>query len=452
MFTRREIIKILGTVMGMVSFGRMTMAKQQILKETSDNPVATVYRAVNGSPETNLEKVIDLLGGIEKIIGADDVVVIKPNVQWWNHGAPNLAAFAKFVDLMMERPGGFNGEVILAENVHRGSKPWESMSSGWLPVFDRNSDLEKVNNYHDFSKHLKKKYGNKFTTYHLINVSAGGKRVFGPADGPGYVYCDGTGGVPLIRFDNGAQADDFRSVIMTYPIIESDRGTLIDFKNGIWENGSYTQQPLRFINFAALNHHSTYCGFTSVIKNYLGVSDLSGGPDPHNGGKLTDKYFNFHSFPFNKWAPGPEPGMIGAEIGVYLSTIRKADLIVVTAEWVGLASRVDKPVVQTRAVLASTDPVALDYHSAKYILYPNSGIKFHNPDDEESPAHQYLKACDRQGGGTFDEGKVAIESYDFKSGKLQNDFQLAVIGQKEWGSKLKPILKYQAMRYGSFLL
>jgi len=119
---------------------------------------------------------------------------------------------------------------------------------------------------------------------------------------------------------------------------------------------------------------------------------------------------------------------------------------------IGLASRIDKPVVQTRAVLASTDPVALDYHSAKYILYPNSGIKFHNPDDEESPTHQYLKACDRHGGGTFDEERVAIESYDFKSDKLQNDSQLAVIGPKEWGSKPKAILKYLVLRYGSFLI
>lgn len=65
----------------MVSFEKMTMAKQQSLKETSDNPEVTVYRVVNGRAETNLEKVIELLGGIEKIIGADDVVVIKPNVQ-----------------------------------------------------------------------------------------------------------------------------------------------------------------------------------------------------------------------------------------------------------------------------------------------------------------------------------------------------------------------------------
>ena len=116
--------------MGIASFGKITMAKQQILKRTSDNPVVTVYRAVKGNPQTNLERVIGLLGGIEKIIGADDVVVIKPNVQWWNQGAPNIQSLKALIDLIMERPGGFRGEVVVAENCHRGKQPWNSMSSG----------------------------------------------------------------------------------------------------------------------------------------------------------------------------------------------------------------------------------------------------------------------------------------------------------------------------------
>jgi uncharacterized protein (DUF362 family) len=30
----------------------------------------------------NLAKVIEMMGGIENLIGPDDVVVIKPNLQW----------------------------------------------------------------------------------------------------------------------------------------------------------------------------------------------------------------------------------------------------------------------------------------------------------------------------------------------------------------------------------
>ena len=232
---------------------------------------------------------------------------------------------------------------------------------------------------------------------------------------------------------------------MTYPIFTTDKGTVIDFKNGIWERGSYTGQPLRFINLAALNHHSTYSGATSAIKNYLGVTDLSGGPDPSNGGCLTKNYYNFHSFPFNKWASGPQPGMLGAEIGAFLKTTRKADLNITTAEWIGLSSRTDPPVAHTRAVLTCTDPVALDYHATRYLLYPNSKLTIHNPDDK-SPLRQYLVKCAEAGAGIFDERHVKVESYDFKKRSLQKDDELVIIGEKTWGTNPKALLKYLVLR------
>ena len=158
---------------------------------------------------------------------------------------------------------------------------------------------------------------------HLVNAKDGGRRVFGPADGPGYVYCDGTGGQPLVAMDNGAEGELFRRVIMTYPIFKTDKGTIVDFKHGVWESGEYSKTAFKFINVAGINHHSTWCGVSSTIKNYLGISDLSGGPDPYHDGKLTEDFYNFHAFPFDKWAPGPRTGMIGAEIGMFLNTIRQ---------------------------------------------------------------------------------------------------------------------------------
>jgi hypothetical protein len=143
--------------------------------------------------------------------------------------------------------------------------------------------------------------------------------------------------------------------------------------------------------------------------------------------------------------------MIGAEIGVFLSTVRRAHLNIVTAEYIGLADRIQPPVAQTRAVLASRDPVALDYHSAKYILYPNSRIPFHNPDEPESPTRQYIKACSDHGGGMFDERRVQLVSYDIKNAHLQTDAEATVIGKKEWMGHPKGLGKYMLMRYGSFL-
>jgi hypothetical protein len=141
--------------------------------------------------------------------------------------------------------------------------------------------------------------------------------------------------------------------------------------------------------------------------------------------------------------------LIGAEIAVFMNSIRKADLNIVTAEWVGLASRIEPPVARTKAVVACKDPVALDYHTAKYILYPNSKVKVHDPDDSGGPLFQYLKRCAQNGGGEFDETKIAVRSFDFKTERLQGDDEMTVIGDREWGRNPKILLKYLMLRYGN---
>jgi hypothetical protein len=446
MDSRRGFFKRLIAVAGVLSLGPAAYASSTSSRKKTEEVRCTLYRALNGWPAENLIKVMELMGGIEEFIGPEDVVVIKPNAQWWNQGGSNLSAMKALVDLIMGHPGGFRGEVVLAENCHRGPYPWKSTESAWAHPFDWNSDFSGIRNLNDLSESLKRLYGERFSVCHLIDVEAGGKREFGPAGGSGYIYCDGTGKVPLISFENGDRGPNRRATIMTYPVFVTDKGTVIDFKNGIWERGGYTGQPLRFINFPALNHHSSYCGLTGAVKNYLGVTDLSGGPDPHNGGRLTKDHHNFHSFPFDKWAPGPEPGMLGAEIGTFMKTIRRADLNITTAEWIGLSSRVDPPIAHTRAVLASTDPVALDYHSAKYLLYPNSGMSIHDPDNKRSPVRHYLMKCAASCGGIFDERLVEVISYNFETKSLQKDDNLTIVGEKKWANNPKAILKYILLR------
>ena len=68
------------------------LVRANIVHKPTKSVSCLLYRAINGSPESNVTKVVELMGGIEKTIGHDDVVVIKPNVQWWNRGAPNLLA------------------------------------------------------------------------------------------------------------------------------------------------------------------------------------------------------------------------------------------------------------------------------------------------------------------------------------------------------------------------
>lgn len=110
------------------------------------------------------------MGGIDKIIGESDVVVIKPNVQWWNHGATNLSALKTIIDLIMNRTSDFYGKVVNAENSHRGSEPWTDETTGWKKNFERNSDIEGINNFNDLTSHLKKTYGNRYSTVHWIEL------------------------------------------------------------------------------------------------------------------------------------------------------------------------------------------------------------------------------------------------------------------------------------------
>jgi hypothetical protein len=405
---------------------------------------AAVFRAVNGSPGENLEKVLELMGGPGALFGEEDVVILKPNLQWYNQGATNIAAMARLVTLIMERPGGFRGEVVLAENTHRGARPW--LHTGWAVPFVRNADLPGIRTYNELAAALRSRHGDRFSVCHLIDIGGGGRRVFGPADGPGYVICDGTGGAPLLTLDNGLTGPAKRKVAMSYPIFQTERGTLVDYRLGVWESGAYTGRPVKLVNCAALNHHSVYCGFTSAVKNFLGASDLSGGPDPASGGRLSGEYYNFHSFPFNGDARGPAAGMLGAEIGHFLKTVRRPALNITTAEWCGLVSRVDLPAARTHAVAASTDPVALDLHTAKYLLFTNSGISLHDPNAPDSPAAADLAACARTGGCCGDLSRIRTVSFDLAAGRLQTDSELPVRGEREWGGNVRALLKYAVLR------
>ena len=115
----KKILKLIGSFLLLVIMaiaGYLILTKSSIPPKITKGSQSIVYRSVNGTPSENMTKVIELMGGIEKIIGANDVIVIKPNIQWWNHGATNLSALKTLVELILNHPSGFQGEVVIAEN------------------------------------------------------------------------------------------------------------------------------------------------------------------------------------------------------------------------------------------------------------------------------------------------------------------------------------------------
>lgn len=404
-----------------------------------------IYRSVNGHPTENIQKVIELMGGIESFINKNDIVIIKPNAQWWSHGVTNLSSLYALVDIIMSQKG-FRGEVILGENCHRGYQPWLSSHSAWAAKFRNNIDMKDIYNLNDLIKILKQKYKDRFTASHWIDVDSGGRQIYSPHQGSGYVYCDGNSGTPLIMCSNNNGVENQKLTIMTYPIFHTDKGTTIDFKNGVFNNGSYSNNRLKWINFSALNHHSRTFGATAAIKNIFGVVDLSRSNFKSNE-TPNSFYLNFHNFAApHKNRSASDKGMLGRAVGTFMKTIRLPDLNIISAEWLGLSSRVHYPISHTRAILASRDPVALDYHAFKYLLYPNSKIRYHNPDKPTNAVYFDLNECAQQiGSQCFQQNTTC--SFDYNTHSIQKTDQLIISGEVKYGKSIKGWMRYLIYRF-----
>ncbi len=404
--SRRKFIK--NTGQGAGALLAASMAGTRTWAKPVEDEYSRIYMTNGKGPTDNMSNLLELMGGIENIIGPNDVVVIKTNAQRINQGSGNLASIKTFIDKILDIPG-FNGEIILGDNNHR----WPAQDKGaWAEPFLINSNIPAVKNLNDLLA-LIQAGGHDNVTRFIWNDSYedGGQRIYGPEDGEGYVFEEDN-----VVSNNAENADDYRETIMTYPIFKSTySGLTIDLKNGVWKNGQYlSDKPLKFIIFSGLCRHSYYVGTTSAVKNYMGVVDLSWGSNPENG-KLVDNYYNFHAFAFNENLVGPIPGVLGDAIGTFMRTIRKADMHFTTAEWIGWGSREDiDKAEQAGYLFASSDPVALDYYATKYILYPaavrNNDLhkEAMNVDDPESAVRQYLEHCQQQGIGTLDESLMII--------------------------------------------
>jgi len=77
-----------------------------------------IYVSKNGTLEQNVEKVIEMMGGIHNIVKVDDIVIIKPNGQWKEPECTSVDAMRRLIDLILAHPDGFTGEVVICENTH----------------------------------------------------------------------------------------------------------------------------------------------------------------------------------------------------------------------------------------------------------------------------------------------------------------------------------------------
>jgi hypothetical protein len=159
----------------------------------------------------------------------------------------------------------------------------------------------------------------------------------------------------------------------SYPKFKTQLGTYISFKQGIW-NGTGYEKRLKIINMPVLKSHSNY-GVTGALKHYMGVQSQ---------GEGQSGLANGHSSVANGGM-----GTLMVETGY--PTLNIIDATYVNANPPGYSgagpSTPYTMATRVNVILASTDPVAVDYWAAKHVLMQTSSLIGHtdthsiNPDN-----------------------------------------------------------------------
>ncbi len=369
--------------------------------------VSDIFIAKNGSPAQNVAKVIEMkYGGIENLIGLDDVVVINPNGQWVRQGGSNCACCMGLIDLILNRPGGFSGEILFVECTQFSNSGYWTTSGAGL---DRNGpySFNGMISYYQNAGHT-----NVNSVRLRRNIDSPGEwPVVGSAlDGQGWVRSEWNSPTSGCLF------------YLPYPIIRSpysDR--LIDLKNGVYENDTLTPTALKFIKMPNLNNHGDnaqqdYAGVTSATKSFLGITELEG----DYRGPFNDGHKNMHTYSDNCHGntAGQRAFAAGEAAGAWMSLCRRPDVVLTTAEWVGWSDRTGPGATNTKTVGLCEEPTSLDYYMSKYVLWPTHTVQqYFNPDYDISnnTTRQTIEGCISRGYGTAVDNEMAVYTYDFDS-------------------------------------
>ncbi len=317
---------------------------------------------VNGLDVAHINDLIDFMGshnlsfyqsstegdtqGMDGLIASTDVVLLKTNCQWDRRGGTNTDVLKELIQAIIDHPDGFSGEIIVADNGQgRGSLDWDNANSEY-----KNQSAQDVVDTFSFSYKVSTFLWDYIRGIEVDEYSLGDMN-------NGYVL--------------NSTADAETEIFVSYPKFQTDYGTNVSFKEGIW-NGLSFEKKLKVINLPVLKSHSGY-GVTATLKNYMGVQSETLG--------------NGH----DKVATGGM-GTLMAECG--LPTLNIIDAIWINANPENSLS--EGPYTSSSAatrvdvLIAGIDPVALDYWSAKNILMETANLTGHteiyslNPDSSDN--------------------------------------------------------------------
>ena len=272
------------------------------------------------------------------LIAPGDVVLLKINCQWDERGGTNTDLIRGVIQAIVDHPGGFSGEVIVADN---GQAQFGPVGTGGSLSWARNNAVDTTQSV----MHVVRSFQNR------------GLRVTG-------VLWDDFTTVRVQEFSDGDTRDGFvvedtvrpTGLQISYPKFTTEFGTMVSFREGIWDPNTrtYNRERLKVINMPVLKSHMLF-QVTGAVKNYMGVpSD-----------RLTNR--GAANRPHNSVGRG---GM-----GTLMAETRFPVLNILDMIWIGpdMGPRnTFANAVQINKIAASTDPVALDFWAARHVLQPEA--------------------------------------------------------------------------------
>ncbi len=280
-----------------------------------------------------------LLSGPLGMIGPEDVVLVKVNAQWKYRGCTNSDLVRGLIQRILDHPDGFTGEVVIIENGQgRGSLNCDTIGGSNNPYPDYSVHANAEDERHSFLYLVDRMFNDPRVSSYLLDSI-------------------------MSKFiDNSDHTTDGYRIYqdVSYPCFTTAGGRRVELREGVW-NGDGHDDKLKLINVPVLKHHDRNGSeITASLKHFYGVLSMR---DGHG------KYRHYAG--------------LGKTCGKMISSVKSPVLNILDCIWVSHRSLKGYPAetaVRVDQILASQDPVALDYWAAKYIFYPIDGNERHHPD------------------------------------------------------------------------
>ena len=403
--TRREVVKLTAGGVALSALGPLTL-----LAEANRPPFSKIFsvetipnspwrqKLLGGNHHVGVDCLLYLMGagGLKfyrtrkrdplsshkGMIAAHDIVLIKVNAQWKYRGCTNSDVVRGLIQVILNHPDGFTGEVVLIEN-GQGYGSLECAATTRYP--DASVHANANQSHHSFTYVVDELIADPRVSYYLL-------------DSLNHRFID----------SSEHSIDGYRLLEdVSYPCFTTARGNRVELKEGIWTGSGYARN-LKLINVPVLKHHDVGGSeVTASLKHVYGILSMSS----------DDELFDYRHY-----------SGLGETCGKMMASVCTPVLNIIDAIWVSHRILSGYPGGATRRInrlAASQDPVALDYWALKNILYPIDENPRHHPDFDGikawlEPARDLINARGglwKPGRGiradlaTTDEERMQVSSY-----------------------------------------